>query len=919
MRKKEFETWLGQRIYQGQPLTDKAITQRIRWAGRVERALSDMGSTSKSLDDLATQDGRDWLDERFKGYREDPGQMPPGLVPQAPDPTGQLKNLRNAAIMYIRFASGEDPNAGAHASSDFENDEDDFLLFNSAGQAYRPVLNKNSKTGRVAYRVAPPGGSNRTDDAIEVDTLIEVARAVLLEGKLARIAPVDGGTDNLMGYGKRKLVAYALNPELAAKLGIPAKGQQDGSRDILDRFCAASKKFFKPKCDNWSAEQKQQFRALAMAVHEAGLDWFPTLTTNSAIRAGRKTPSQKKAERVAIWFHAHDFSFSRAGGLVESYPHHDSNLKLGSRTADAFIKTLQDEHEDVRQWFPNAPARERVYWPDEFNQAEAADRDAPEGMHMHEIIKQSSPENLILYGPPGTGKTYATIAEAVRLCDRLKKSDSILTDVVRRPELRERYKELVDRNRIRFVTFHQTFGYEDFVEGLRPETGQDHGGGFRLEPRDGIFKEIVKLARANHGPISKTADVEPGPLPKVFKVSLTNKGDADEEHLLEACLGIDGRGYVSIRQGKDIDWSDARFDDFGEMKARWGEAHPGMSVDGRGADMVAMYCFRINMEPNALVVIANGSRKFRAIGRIAGGYEYVEHAHDGRHHRRAVEWLWHGESLPVDAIYHTAFSSTPICQMAKTSINWRGIDQLVSSGRHAPDDAEREPYVLIIDEINRANVSKVFGELITLIETDKREGMDEAITLTLPYSGEPFSVPANLNIIGTMNTADRSIARLDTALRRRFTFQELPPKPGLLKSDVDGIRVRDVLEAINKRIEYLLDREHRIGHAFFINRSSREAIDAVMLEKVIPLLQEYFFEDWSLIQAVLGKGFIKGDDLEAPAGLSRKGTYSAPEKKISWSVNLDGNGNFPANAYDQLLSSAKPGSEEQPGLSDAPA
>lgn len=916
MRKKEFETWLGQRIYQGQPLTDKAIMQRVRWAGRVERALPNMDSKAKSLDDLATQAGREWIDERFKLFRANPGEMPPGLVPEASDPSGQMKNLRNAAIMYIRFANGEDPNSGAHANTDFENNYHEFLLFDSAGQAYRPVPNKNTKTGRVAYRIAPPGGNNRTDEAIEVDTLLEVAQAILIEGKLARIAPVGGGTDNLMGYGKRKLVAYAIDPELADKLGIPAKGQQDGLADVLDRFCVASKKYFKSKCDSWSAEQKQEFRELAMAVHEAGLDWFPTLTTNSAIRAGRKTPSQKKAERVAIWFHTHDRSFSQAGGLVESYPDSSVNLRLGSRTADAFIKALRNERDDVRQWFPNAPARARAYWPDEFNQAEAEDGEAPEGMQMPETNKQFPPENLILYGPPGTGKTYATIAEAVRLCDGYQKSNPILTDPDRRQELRKRYKELVDRNRIRFVTFHQTFGYEDFVEGLRPETGKDSGGGFRLEARDGIFKEIAKLARANHGPIFETANGETGPSPKVFKVSLTNKGDADEEHLYQECLGTDGQGYISIRQGKDIDWSDARFDDFGEMKERWSESHPGLIVDGRAADMVAMYSFRINMEPNALVVIADGSHKFRAIGRIAGDYEYFKHPLDGRHHRRAVEWLWHGESLPVDAIYHTAFSSTPICQLAQKSINWRGIDQLASSGRHAPDDAVREPYVLIIDEINRANVSKVFGELITLIETDKREGMDEAITLTLPYSGEPFSVPANLNIIGTMNTADRSIARLDTALRRRFTFQELPPRPNLLKPIVDGIRVREVLETINKRIEYLLDREHRIGHAFFINKSSRDELDAVMLEKVIPLLQEYFFEDWGLIQAVLGKGFIKGDDLAAPADLIPKGGYSNYER-ISWSVNLDGNGKFSENAYDQLLTPTKKSSEEQPTPSES--
>ncbi|MDH0660559.1 AAA family ATPase [Empedobacter sp. GD03865] len=204
------------------------------------------------------------------------------------------------------------------------------------------------------------------------------------------------------------------------------------------------------------------------------------------------------------------------------------------------------------------------------------------------------------------------------------------------------------------------------------------------------------------------------------------------------------------------------------------------------------------------------------------------------------------------------------------------------------DRAKRDPfnkYALFIDEINRGNVSQIFGELITLIEEDKRLGNDEAIEVTLPYSKEKFGVPRNLYIIGTMNTADRSVEALDTALRRRFVFEEMPPKYDLegLQQELYGFKAADILETINKRIEKLLDRDHLIGHAYFINKNETTIIDS-FYKNIIPLLQEYFFGDYGKIGLVLGTGFIRKMEQDSVFANFEHLDYSQFEEKESYEI-----------------------------------
>lgn len=504
--------------------------------------------------------------------------------------------------------------------------------------------------------------------------------------------------------------------------------------------------------------------------------------------------------------------------------------------------------------------------------------------------------NLILYGPPGTGKTYETAVEAVRLCLGEAETAALLAED-RRADLMAEYHKLSEAGRIEFITFHQSYSYEDFVEGLRPTTDsidisleQQEGasaaptsGGFRLRSRDGVFKRICQRARLDRGndPGEPRLDRQR----PIFKMALGRKG-IEEDRIAEGLTG----NLVHLGWGGDIDWSDERFDSFEEIRREWREKKD-PDASGKDPNIEMTYSFRSAMQVGDYVVLSDGRDTFRAFGKIVGEY-FFDASAPFHPHRRKVEWIWQStEGADRNTFYKSYFRRQSVYQLRSATIDWDALEAIVLGEDALRPAVAARPYVLVIDEINRANISKVFGELITLLEPDKRLGMANELKITLPYSdGPPFGVPANLHIIGTMNTADRSIALLDTALRRRFEFRELMPKPSLLKV-VDGIDLTAVLTTINTRIEYLFDREHQIGHAYFINCQSREAVENVMRHKVIPLLAEYFYEDWGKVAAVLGDadesegdregGFLDRKRLSAPKGM---GGDSDSAVRFRWSV-----------------------------------
>ncbi|EDP5550305.1 McrB family protein [Campylobacter jejuni] len=395
------------------------------------------------------------------------------------------------------------------------------------------------------------------------------------------------------------------------------------------------------------------------------------------------------------------------------------------------------------------------------------------------------PLNQILYGPPGTGKTYHTIDKALEILGENLES---------RDEKKAKFDEYVRKGQIVFTTFHQSYGYEEFVEGIKPIIDNDENSQeVKYDVKDGIFKELCDKSLKN------------------YILSMQNENEIDLDKLIFEFANYINQDFLN--KGNEFPLENKV--SIKKILLNFKDEYRSFSL---GGSIKSPQSLTIDIIKRDYLNFKN--KKILSFKDIKPKYDSQSD--------------YHGNAIYYFMFYNKLKEFENI-QNEKFKIK----KEILKS------------YIIIIDEINRGNVSKIFGELITLIEPSKRIGEKEELKVTLPYSGKEFGVPKNVYIIGTMNTADRSITSLDTALRRRFEFIEMMPDVSKLSIDCEGINLQELLKAINTRIEYLLDREKTIGHAFFISVENLESLKKVFKNRIIPLLQEYFYNDYALINAVL--------------------------------------------------------------------
>ena len=467
--------------------------------------------------------------------------------------------------------------------------------------------------------------------------------------------------------------------------------------------------------------------------------------------------------------------------------------------------------------------------------------------------------NCIYYGPPGTGKTYSCIRKAVQIIEQV--NDSIFEKDYSQTEVENLYKKYQADGRIAFMTFHPSFAYEDFVEGLKPFRNEKEDLYYDVE--DGIFKQLSISAS--------------------YALYLT------QQHRL-----LDNRSSKS----KNFDALYFEFIDY--LKRMMLEEAKEVIFETKMAK--AVYLVNINQNSTISLSYEQGERTYQVtksvIAKLYRKFDSTSHLDKERDtftklagasklslYRAVFDRLKSFENTR-DRTYRYLLNGRKFMGQQVQNELYLHMKKEVShfdfQGLHTEDYKKTGNFVLIIDEINRGNLPAIMGELITLIEPDKRAGQAHAISTILPYSKESFSVPKNLYILGSMNTVDRSITNIDTAMRRRFYFKEVAPLPNLLNEKHNNqlkeeagsyhtnttggnkVDLQRLLTVINSRLTSLLDKEHTVGHAYLMPVLSSEDPNAtlqyIFYEQLIPLFEEYFFNDNGKLHSLLGDDFFSNSN-----------------------------------------------------------
>jgi 5-methylcytosine-specific restriction protein B len=410
-------------------------------------------------------------------------------------------------------------------------------------------------------------------------------------------------------------------------------------------------------------------------------------------------------------------------------------------------------------------------------------------------------KNIILYGAPGVGKThnYKKLIALIEGGDFSEKDifDFVINnkdDEIEEGSIERLYQQIKDEKRVEFVTFHQSYSYEDFIEGFRP----NESGNIELE--DGIFKVFIERCLESSLNIDQNIDIQDiSEKPTIWKISLGEAGIIKDE-----CYKTN-----KIRLG---------WDKFGDLD----------SLDKIGQRELKDF---YNLEIGDIVLAFKNQWEIDGIGVVTGSYKF-NHEYEEYKHERAVKWLTKEKIINVkeynNNVRMTLSSLYRLSRISKLDV----LNMLQNLNGNSIKKNKKQNYYIVIDEINRGNISKIFGELITLIEEDKRDIYE----ITLPYSKKPFKVPSNLYIIATMNSTDKSIATIDIALRRRFTFLKMKPKLEL----VENTEAKEFMSVLNQYISKKLGEDYMLGHSYFMGDID---LDFVKEYKIKPLLEEYFYAD----------------------------------------------------------------------------